>query len=175
MNFIRKLDKTAGRVWKILAYILAFLMLALVIIVFWQVICRFILKISTLWQAEISTIIFIWATYLGAALAIRAGSQISMTLLINKSHKPVREIIMLIAAVITEVIYVVFTFAGIAAVQKFASTTTSGLRLPMPVVYWSYVVSGVIMILFGIGEIIKPILSLAGKSLEEPDTGKEAE
>lgn len=174
MNALRKIDKIAGYVWKVLAYILAAMMLALVVIVFWQVICRFILKISTLWQSEISTIIFIWSTYLGAALAIRAGSQISMTLIINKTKKPVREIIMIIAALVSEIIYVVFTAAGIAAVNKFAGATTTGLNLPMPLVYSSFVVSGIIMIIFGIGEIIKPILSLAGKSLAEPVADKEA-
>lgn len=170
MNFLKKLDKAAGFVWKILAYILALMLLALVVIVFWQVICRFILKTSTLWQSEISTLIFIWATYLGAALAIRSGAQICMTLVINKTKKPVREIIQLLSALICEVIYVVFAAAGFAAVHKFGGATTTGLGLPMPVVYYSFVVSGIIMILFGIGEVIKPILALAGKSLEEPET-----
>ena len=150
-----------GKAWKVLACILAILMGALVLIVFWQVICRFVLKDSTGWTGEISTLIFVWATYLGAALAIHQGSQISMTLLVVKAKRPLRQIIVLIQALVCEVFYAVFMMAGIQAMQKFANVTTPSLNLPMPVAYSAIAVSGAIMLLYGIGEIIKPILELA--------------
>lgn len=160
---IKKIDTIAGRVWKVLAYILGALMFALVVIVFWQVVCRFVLRSSSGWTSEISTLIFVWATYLGAALAIRSGSQISMTLIVGKVGRPVKQIIQIIAAIICEIFYGVFTAAGVAAVIKFSATTTASLRIPMPWAYGAFVVSGIIMLVFGIGEIGSPIIALIRK------------
>lgn len=157
---MKTLDKAAGFVWKVLAYLLAIMMLGLVVIVFWQVICRFVLRGSSGWTSEASTFLFVWATYLGAALAIRSGSQISMTLIVVKTKRPVKQIIMTIAAVICEIFYGVFTAAGIAAMKKFADVSSPALRIPMPWAYGAFAVAGIIMLFFGIGEIIKPIREL---------------
>ena len=94
--------KLMDALWKFFAYLLAVLLALLVAIVFYQVVCR-ALALSNSWTQEISTLLFVWATYLGAALAIRSGAQISMTLLLTKTRGIPRECIALIAAVICEV------------------------------------------------------------------------
>lgn len=150
----------AERVWKILAHILAFMLMALIAIVFWQIFCRYVIKASNGWTQEISTLVFIWATYLGAALAIRSGAQISVRVIVNKFKEPLHEIIVLIAAVICEVFYFVFTIAGILAMHIFVGVGTPALRMSMAIPYSAIAISGVIMIFFGIDEIIKPVKNL---------------
>ena len=91
MKYYRKI---MDALWKFWAYFLAMLLALLVVIVFYQVVCR-AMQFSNSWTQEISTLLFVWATYLGAALAIRNGSQISMTLLLTKTHGALRACIAL--------------------------------------------------------------------------------
>ena len=153
--------KAADRLWRVLAYLLAALLAVLVLIVFWQVICRFLLKDGTGWTGEAATLVFVWVTDLVAALAIHQGSQISMTLLVVRAGRPVRQVILLVQAVVCEVFYGVFTAAGIRAMQKFARVSTPALTLPMSLAYGAIAVSGAVMLLYGVGEILKPIMQLA--------------
>ena len=151
--------KLMDALWKFWASILAVLLALLVAIVFYQVVCR-ALEVSNSWTQEISTLLFVWATYLGAALAIRHGSQISMTLLLTKTRGRLRGCIALAAAVICEVFYGVFCWAGVAAMQIFAGVTSSALRIPMPWSYGAIAVSGVLMLLLGAAEILECLLDL---------------
>lgn len=155
-------------IWKVLAYVLAALLAALVVVLFYQVICRFLVRAGNNWTQEISTLIFVWATYLGAALAVHSGAQISMTLLLVKTKYPVRQGITLIAALICELFYVLLTWSGIAAMEKFSNTMSAALRLPMSWSYGAIAFSGVVMLLLGTVEIIKPILELKHRNPDSP-------
>lgn len=158
----------ANKVWKILGYILAALFFAMMVVVFWQVFCRFVLKDSSGWTSEASMLIFVWTIYLGAALAIHSGQQIAMTILILKLKSPVKECVKILAAVLCEAMYVLLTWSAIVCIDKFARVTTPSLGLPMPIAYASMLVAGVVMIIFGIEEILKPI-----KALRERKNGGE--
>lgn len=163
--------KLMDTLWKFFAYLLAVLLALLVAIVFYQVVCR-ALALSNSWTQEISTTLFVWATYLGAALAIRSGAQISMTLLLAKTHGIPRECIALIAAVICEVFYAVFCWSGIAAMQIFAGVTSSALRLPMPWSYGAIAASGVLMLLLGAAEILERIQAMRRIRSERRSAGQ---
>lgn len=156
----------ADKVWKALAYILAGLMAALVVIVFWQIICRYVLRASNGWTQEISTLLFVWATFLGASLSVRSGAQIAMKVLLQKMPRISSNIMSFIAAVICEAFYVILTWSGVAAMQLFSDASTPALRIPMAVPYLAIAFSGIAMLFFGIGEIAKPVWILL-KSKEE--------
>ena len=146
MKYYRKI---MDALWKFWAYFLAMLLALLVVIVFYQVVCR-AMQFSNSWTQEISTLLFVWATYLGAALAIRNGSQISMTLLLTKTHGALRACIALSAAIICEVFYGVFCWSGIAAMQTFVGVTS----------YGAIAVSGILMLLLGSAEIVERFQAL---------------
>lgn len=162
---MKRYFKIIETIWKCLAYILAALMAALTLVVFFQILSRSIFKLETSWTQEVATLLFVWATYLGAALAIHNGSQISMTLLIVKTKPPMRQAISFLSALICEVFYGILLWAGIAAIQKFGHATTPALRIPMPWAYGAIAVSAVIMLVLGSVELIKPVLEL--KSLKQ--------
>ena len=159
-------------IWKGLAYLLAFLMMALVAVVFYQVICRFLLRGSNGWTQEISTLIFVWATYLGAALAVHNGAQIAMTALLEELKYPVRQLLRLVSALICEAFYGLFCWAGLAAMRQFFYITTPALRIPMPWCYGALAFSGLVMLALGTVEIIKPVRALLRREPEPPETAR---
>lgn len=58
--------------------------LALLCVVVLQIIARSVLTISIPWTEELSRFLFIWLTYIGAAIAARKGSNIVIDMLIQK-------------------------------------------------------------------------------------------
>ena len=65
-------------------YLLVLLMVAEVIIVFAQVITRFILKSPLAWSEEIARYMFIWLVWIGAAYATKENKNIKIDLLSSK-------------------------------------------------------------------------------------------
>jgi TRAP-type transport system small permease protein len=54
----------------------ALLFAACLLLVNFQIICRFVLAISVPWTEEVSRLIFVWLAFLGAALGTREGALI---------------------------------------------------------------------------------------------------
>ena len=52
------------------------LFIAILVLVNFQILCRFVLSISVPWTEEVSRLIFIWLAYLGAAIGMREGTLI---------------------------------------------------------------------------------------------------
>jgi len=66
------------------------------ILVFFEVISRYIFNSPTVWSQEISAYLFIWSMFIGAAYTLQRGRHIYVDLLINKLVKSKRSIIRLI-------------------------------------------------------------------------------
>ncbi len=69
---------------KILDFILGILFIGLVICVFLQVFSRYLLPISLPWTEELARFIFIYITFLGAAIALREQEHIIISVVFDK-------------------------------------------------------------------------------------------
>src|SRR4051812_34870814 len=52
------------------------LFVAILVLVNFQIPCRFVLSISVPWTEEVSRLLFIWLAYVGAAIGMREGTLI---------------------------------------------------------------------------------------------------
>lgn len=85
--------------------VLSRLLIALIaIIVFVQVISRYVFSRAITWSEELSTIAMVWAVYLGAAIAIRKRFHIRILVLVRLMSRP-----MAVATVIIgDILFLVF-------------------------------------------------------------------
>lgn len=58
--------------------IMTFCTIVLVVAIFIQVVCRYILLISTPWAEELARYLFVWMSYLGGGYALHTGGQIEI-------------------------------------------------------------------------------------------------
>lgn len=144
------ISKFNGVLYKILAYITAAMSFGMVVIVFWQVIARYIVQSSSGWTQEVTLVLFMWVTMLGSAMAVRSAGHVSMTLLVNSLKGYAKPIVKIISTVICEVFYVMLAISGYAVCVRFQHAGTTQLKIPMPVVYSSFVVGGIIMVVFAL-------------------------
>lgn len=155
---------------KIASFMTMLLAIALVIIVFFQVINRFILHIPAPWTEELARYMFVWVSLVGAAKALKDNAQVRTYFLISKLPYKIGIIVALIGEVVALYFYFyIMFFVG----WKWSSY---GLRescdtvpwLPMFYMYVSVPFSGVLMSLFSMNGIVDILIKLicSNKPLE---------
>ena len=116
-------------------YLLVLLMVAEVIIVFAQVITRFILKSPLAWSEEIARYMFIWLVWIGAAYATKENKNIKIDLLSSKFTGAMKVLADIFVTVLFKVTYTVYASNSIA----------TGSHMPMWIAWFSLPLSMALM------------------------------
>jgi TRAP-type C4-dicarboxylate transport system permease small subunit len=146
---------------KFLEYLLILLLSLLVIVVFFQVINRFILHIPAAWTQEIGQYVFVWVSTIGIAIALRKKAHIGLTIIVNMFPKNFRKIINLITKLIMLSFYLIIMHGGFLFARAGYMESTDSLQwLPMFYVYVAIPLSALFMTIFSIVDIYEFILSI---------------
>ncbi len=118
-------------------YLCVGMLIVLSIVVFAQVVCRFILKSSLPWSEELSRYLLVWVSFLGGAYGVKTGAHLgveAVTLMMPKKLRKVAEILMLVVGI---VLCAVFMKLGIDIVQtQFKRIQYSpAMHIPMGYAY----------------------------------------
>ena len=127
--------KAVDKVNSLLKIFLFFLFAAMLTVLTMQVVARF-LQGSLAWSEELSRYIMIWMTYIGAALAMREGKLISLSVMVHFMRLTERgiRIVNFIACVIScgfcaLIVYLSSEFLGVVVNQ---SSPAMGLSMALP-------------------------------------------
>jgi TRAP-type C4-dicarboxylate transport system permease small subunit len=128
---------------------LAFLSLLVV----YQVVTRYILNDPSSWSEELARIVFIYMTFLGAALAIKRGRSLRITVFIEHLPKKLRFISYnLINGTITIVFLIYSIYYSYWLIQKLSASHTPSLELPISFVYLSVPIGCLLMVVYYLEE-----------------------
>ena len=142
------------------------LMFAMSIIIFIQVIMRYVFQNSLTWSEELARYMFVWLGYFSVSFTARRGKHIRIDAAINLYPKKIRPYI----EILSEIIVLAFSiFIAITGVTVFQKITWSGqispaIGLPMQFVYAAPLVGFVLTAIRQIECIIKRI-----KNLNKPE------
>ena len=131
---------------KVVHIILIALMVVLVIAVFCQITFRFF-DYSIAWTEELSRYSMIWMTFLGAAYALATRAHIGMELLVDRMQGVIKQIFIVVAAVVCLVFFVMMVVNGYELSMRVMSQPSAVLQIPMGIVYSVIPVSGVILVI----------------------------
>lgn len=118
-------------------YILMGMMSIMVILIFVQVVMRYILGTSILWSEELARYLFIWITWLGAAFAVKENKLITVDVVKNKLPEPLKNYVEILAFVIFMVFNILLfklSFELTAAIFQ-RQQLTPAMRIPMWLAY----------------------------------------
>lgn len=125
------------------------LLFIMAVVVFWQVVCRFVLKASLPWSEELSRYILVWVTFLGASIGVKRCAHIGVEAFLMILPKKLRGFMNYIIAFIC-VIFCLIVFKeslGIIEKQIVNSQVSPAMQIPM---WWAYLAVPVGMILMSI-------------------------
>lgn len=151
------LKKINDFLYRVLGYILVVLLSAMVAIIFLQVVYR-IKKGALTWSEESARYIMIYLTFIGAALAVRDKSLISVEAVMVKLPPKIRHIINIIVEIVTEIVFFIMIYYGFRLFKLTMTQISPVLKIPMGYIYFAIVLGFFLMAVFNlenIGELFK--------------------
>lgn len=142
-------------------------LLAMTAIISWQVFGRFVLNSSPSWTEQASLILMIWYVMFAAAAGVHEGFHIRIALLEEKLGERARPVVRLVALIIAAVGLVLLVY-GTQLCWEVRGNVVPSLGISRAVAYIPLPISGLLMALFAIPQII------SGKHPGEHDSEGEA-
>lgn len=148
----RKLDKILGS-------LLVFLMAVMVIAVSWQVFSRYILQASSSFTEEIARYLLIWIGILGAAYVAGQQQHLSIDILAPKLN-PINRIRLRMGINVLIILFcltvLVIGGSNLVYLNYLLGQTSAALNIPLGAVYTVIPISGVLVIIYKINELLNP-------------------
>lgn len=145
-----------------LAWVLVFLMSALVIDVLWQVVSRYVMSSPSSYTDELAGFLLIWVGLLGASYVAGKREHLAIDLLLQRSSKKRKlRLEIAISIIVTLFALVVMVVGGSWLVYtRFAlSVESAAIGLPLGLIYLVLPISGLLIAYFDIDNMCNTIKS----------------
>src|SRR5690606_13041068 len=140
----------------VLKWFLAALMAAIVLVVSWQVVSRFVLNAPSSITEELSRTLLIWIGMVGAAFAYRTGVHLGLGIVTQKFPKAVqRELAMVLTASVVLFAIAVMVVGGgnLVALTYELNQMSAALDIKMAYIYIAVPLSGVLIAFYGVCQL----------------------
>lgn len=133
------------------------------IIIFLQVLFRYVLNLSLAWTDESSRYLFVWFSYLGASLALREGKHISVTYFVGRLPLRLQYWVALarIMIIMTYLVFVVVYGAILISITK--DSTSAALQISMMVPQLSIPLAGFLLLVYATRNLVDTVRGLISK------------
>ena len=144
---------------KLLAFITASAMAAIVLVVFVNVAMRYILNTGLTWSEEVAVNLFVWVIFLGAILAGLEGLHIKVDLLTKKLPKKMQKVFLVIASMCVLFAMGVLIVGGVDVVKVTDRNISAATGIPFSYISAALVVSAVCLVFVTIYNTYKELRS----------------
>lgn len=119
----------------------------MVIVVFLQVIFRFVLDQPLAWTEELSRYLLVWITFLGAGYAMSVKAHPSVELLYEKANSYVKKFMMVLSTAVTVFFFWQITTNSLEFIGRSMMQTSPALQIPMGYIYFVIPIASLLFIL----------------------------
>ncbi len=126
------------------------LMGGMLVIIFSQVVSRYVFQHSLTWSEEIGRYIFVWMTFLGMTVAYRAGSHVALDMLCNALSGISRKTLAAANDILVIILSSAIMYSGIKLFFLGMRQKSPALKIPMQWVYIIIPVSGALLLFFAL-------------------------
>ncbi len=120
---------------KILNVVVVVCVITMVAVIFLQVIFRFVLNNPLSWTEELARYLFVWITFLGAAICAREKGHIGMDFLVSKLPDNYAKIVEKLGLLLIIAVSVIIMVTSIEIVKMNFGQRSPALKLNMGFVY----------------------------------------
>ena len=129
------------------------LMVAITVVVFLQVISRYVFNYPFDWPEELARYLFVWVALLGAALALRRGAHFSIDALVKRLPEGWQRIVPLLIHITLGIFTLGVSLKGFQLALRVSEQLSSGMEVSMTYPYLSVPVSFAIMFKYTVSEV----------------------
>jgi TRAP-type transport system small permease protein len=153
------------------------LLAVMVILIGSQVFARYVLNQALYWTEELGRHVMIWMVFLAAAVCLRRGFHLSITILAQRLSDTGRTVLRLLVGLTLAGFFMLMISEGYTLAAKTMVQRSSALHYPMGLVYASLPVCGVFLFLFNLEQLVGAVRSFGRRprSARPPDRRSEGE
>mgnify|MGYP000910622933 CR=1 FL=1 len=163
-DWLLPISRRLGQLSNIVLWLAGIGLVAMTVIVAYQVFMRFVINDSPAWTEKGSIMIMTWFIFLGAAVGVRENFHMGFDVLIYVLPPGSKPWLRAISDVCIFAFAFGMVFYGGELAIRFWSTRIPVLGLPTAFTYFPIVVSGVLMCLFSLERVL---LRLAGERIDD--------
>ena len=115
------------------------------VVVFLQVLYRYVFAQPLQWSEELARYLFVWLSILGAALALQKKGHFGLDLFFKMLSSRSRRFVQIPACILMGIVIFVILFEGVILVQKTALQQSPAMGISMSWAYASLPVGGALM------------------------------
>ena len=136
---------------------LVFLLIAMTLTVFSQVIARYIFEAPLSWSEELARFILIWVSMLSAAYAFKTKSHFALTILVSKLPDKHQKITSFCIHIVVAIFFLIICYYSVIFVHSVNGHIAPALQISMQIPYSSIIVASGLISIFSILSAVKTI------------------
>ena len=152
---------------KIIEKLISVFFLSMCVMIFLQVLMRYIFRKPIFWVEEFTLSVFTWVSFIGAALALRKSRHARITLFLDKMPGAMRAKVEIFGHVLVAAVSALIFYQSIKYYDLARTFVLPAINVPQSFVSTAITASALLMFIFSIEAIIK----IARK--KERETGEE--
>ena len=133
-----------------LEIVLVFLLVAMTLTVFSQVIARYIFEAPLSWSEELARFILIWLSMLSAAYAFKTKSHFALTILVNKLPEKHQKITSFCVNMLVAIFFLIICYYSVIFVHSVNGHVAPALQISMQIPYSSVIVASGLITIFSL-------------------------
>lgn len=144
------------------------LIFAMSIIIFIQVVMRYVFQNSLTWSEELARYLFVWLVYFSVSYTARREKHIRIDAAINLYPKAARPVVELISEIIVLAFSIFIAVTGVTVFQKITASgqISPAIGLPMQFVYAAPLIGFLLTAIRQVQCIIRKVKGLSGNNGE---------
>ena len=127
------------------------------LVVFLQVLFRYLLRQPLFWSEELPRYLLIWMTFLAAALAQKHDAHINISLALSRFPERARRAVRIFAHLVVLGFLGVLVYSGALVTNITAHHRSTALQIPMGLVYAALPVGATLMALYLLLQIVRDV------------------
>ena len=139
---------------KIVEFIMVMLVLGFTILIFVQVVSRYVFNNTITWSEQAGRYLFIWLVFLGLPILYRHGEHVGFTMVVEKLPKKVQDVIGIVIHILVLVFAVFLTIQSIKFCGMVSHKKMIGLGLNQLFVHTCQPTCAILLIIFGLERLI---------------------
>lgn len=141
--------------WRVSETIAIFCFSLMFIIMLLQVLTRYVLKFGVPWTDEAARFLFLWSTFLGAAIAQRSNTHIRVSILTDRLKGKAKQIFLMVGDGIDALVSIVIAIGAILMMKKTYGILASSIPISYTWIYLSLALGVSIILVLLITDIVK--------------------
>lgn len=151
---MRTFRKLLDLLQSITEYLLFAMIAVMVVVVFAQVFCRFVLRASLPWSEELSRYVMVWISMLGASIGIRRKGHVGVEAIVMMLPGGLRKLASMVTTLIACCFFTGMIIFGVRICGIVAAQESPAMEISMAIPYGALVAGGLLMLLYSVEELV---------------------